>query len=160
MKFVARENVQLIVRRVRLTMTAPCTNIAAVLIQLTPIRPENAPDLASERHVKTYMTAQQVNTAVAYTTTKKHVRLVVLAKFVHPTEIVPETKHAAIRTAAKNVPVLVLEEIVKRIKIVQLASTVVARTTSARRTASRNSALLINNARQANRAVGPRENAW
>ena len=56
-KFVVRENVQLNVRRARLTMTVPCTNIAVALTQLSPIRPETAPDLALEGRVETYTTA-------------------------------------------------------------------------------------------------------
>ena len=135
-------------------------NIVVVLIQLTPIRPENAPDLASERRANTNMIVGQMNTAVAYMATIKHAHLIVLVKFVHLTGTVVAAKHAAIKTAAKNVPVLVLEELVQRMKIVQLASTVVARTKNARRIASRNLVLHINTARQASRAVGPSKNAW
>ena len=134
-------------------MTVPCMNIVVVLTQLITIIPENAPDLASVRRVKTYTTARQVNTAVAYMATIKYAHLIVLVKFVHLTKTVVAAKHAAIRTAAKNVPVLVLEEIVQRIKIVQPASPVVARTKNARRIAWRNFVLLINTARQASRAV-------
>ena len=81
----------------------------------------------------------------------RHVRL---------TMTVPCTNIAAIRTAAKNVPVLVLEVIVQRMKIVDMACTVVARTTNARGIVSRNFVLLMNTARQANRAAGLSENAW
>ena len=100
-----------------------------------------------------------MKTAVAYITIRKHARGIALVKFVHLTKTVPEVKHVAIRTATKNVQVLVLEEIVQRMKIVQLASTVVARTTNARRIVSRNFVLLMKTAHQANRAAGLSKNA-
>ena len=120
---------------------------------------ENVQCVVRQR-VRLTMTVPSSSIVVAYITMKKHARGIVLVKLVHLTKTVEQAKHAAIRMAAKNVPVPVLQEIVQRMKIVQLASTVVARTTNARRIVSRNFVLLMNTARQANRAVVLSKNAW